>query len=139
MMVQWGFCGKDRCRIKWRCPFVLGKCDISKACLDCSDSLYGRVVYTKPDWDLRLFTKIPRGSDRFKVKMRERTAAERVNNRILNHYGLEASKTRGKKRISFFATVAAFNAHLDAQIDKLKSNGSFDFCAIFGVVQGLAA
>jgi len=139
MMVRWGFCGKDRCRIKWRCPFVLGKCDISKACLDCSDSLYGRVVYTKPDWDLRLFTKIPRGSDRFKDKMRERTAAERVNNRILHHYGLEASKIRGKKRISFFATIAAFNVHLDAQIDKLKSNGTFDFCAIFGLARDLAA
>ena len=131
-MVYSGFCGKDRCRIKWRCPFVLGKCDICKACLDCSDSLYGRVVYTKPDWDLRLFTRIPRGSDQFKSIMKERTAAERVNNRILHHYGLEGSKVRGKKRISFFATVAAFNVHLDAQLVKLRATGLFDFYATFG-------
>jgi len=65
--------------------------------------------------------------------MNERTAAERVNNRILHHYGLENSKVRGKKRISFFATVAAFNIHLDAQIAKLKSMGAFHFGSIFGV------
>jgi len=65
--------------------------------------------------------------------MRERTAAERVNNRILHHYGLKNSMVRGKKRISFFATVAAFNIHLDAQLAKLKAIGLFDFNAIFGL------
>ena len=40
----------------------------------------------------------------------------RVNNRILHNYGLEKSKTRGKKRISFFAAIAGFNIHLDAQL-----------------------
>ena len=133
VMVRAGFCGKDRCRIKWRCPMVLGKCAICKACLDCSDSVYGRVVYTKPDWDLRLFSRIPRGSAQWFSKMNERTAAERVNNRILNHYGLENSKMRGKKRISFFATIAAFNVHLDAQLAKLKASGLFDFSIIFGL------
>ena len=132
-MVKNGFCGKDRCRIKWRCPHVLGKCERSDACELCSPSTYGRVVYTKPEWDLRLFTRIPRGSDAFKNKMKERTAAERVNNRILNHYGLENSKMRGKKRISFLATIAGFNIHLDAQLAKLKAIGLFDFVAIFGL------
>ncbi len=132
-IVFWGFCGKDRCRIKWRCPRVCGKCKPSYACHHCSPSAYGRVVYTKPHWDLRLFTKIPRGSERFKSKMKERTAAERVNNRILHHYGLEHSKVRGKKRISFFAAVAGFNIHLDAQLDALKEKGLFDFNAVFGM------
>ena len=132
-MVRAGFCGKDRCRVKWRCPFVLGRCDIAKPCLDCSDSVYGRVVYTKPEWDLRLFSRIPRGTAQWKSIMKERTAAERVNNRILHHYGLENSKMRGKKRISFYATIAAFNVHLDAQLAKLKATGSFDFFSIFGM------
>lgn len=66
--------------------------------------------------------------------MNERTVAERVNNRILNHYGIENSKSRGKKRISFLVTVAAFNVHLDAQLKKLKSNNLFDFEKIFGVL-----
>jgi hypothetical protein len=132
-MVYWGLSVNDRCRIKWRCPCVLGKCERCAACDSCSPSEYGRVVYTKPEWDLRLFTRIPRGSVRFKAVMKERTAAERVNNRILHHYGLENSKVRGKKRISFFATIAAFNVHLDAQLAKLKASASFDFSAIFGL------
>jgi hypothetical protein len=65
--------------------------------------------------------------------MKERTAAERVNNRILHHYGLENSKMRGKKRISFLATVAGFNIHLDAQLAALKEIGSFDFNTLFGI------
>lgn len=130
-MVYWGFCGNDRCRLKWRCPNALGKpCE---SCISCSPSPYGRVIYTKPDWDLRLFTTIPRGSKRWKLKMKERTAAERVNNRILNHYGVEHSKTRGKGRISFFTTIAGFNVHLDAQLAELINSKSFDFFTAFGL------
>jgi len=52
--------------LKWRCPKATGKhCD---SCVSCSPSAYGRVIYTKPDWDLRLFTTIPRGSERWKLK-----------------------------------------------------------------------
>jgi hypothetical protein len=132
-MVRDGFCGKDRCRIKWRCPRACGVCEPSGPCSNCSPSPYGRVVYTKPEWDLRLFTRIPRGSGQFKAVMKERTAAERVNNRILHHYGLENSKVRGKKRISFFAAIAGFNIHLDAQLASLKVGGLFDFSSIFGL------
>jgi len=132
-MVHWGINTRDRCRIKWRCPRALGKCESSEACNGCSPSAYGRVIYTKPEWDLRLFTRIPRGSICFKKKYKERTAAERVNNRILHHYGLESSKVRGKKRIYFFATIAGFNIHLDAQLAMLKANGLFDFSAFFGL------
>ena len=131
-MVYWG-CDNSRNRIKWRCPRVLGKCEPCIACESCSLSPYGRVVYTKQNWDLRLFTKIPRGNDRFKQIMKERTAAERVNNRILHHYGLENSKVRGKKRILFFAAIAGFNIHLDAQLAFLKAKNRFDFCSIFGL------
>jgi hypothetical protein len=138
-MIYSGFYAKDRNRIKWRCPRVLGKCQCSDNCASCSLSDYGRVVYTKPEWDLRLFTRIPRGSNKFKEIMNERTAAERVNNRILNHYGLGSSKTRGKMRISFFATIAAFNIHLDAQLAKLKASGTFNFSDTFGLRLDLAA
>jgi len=131
-MVCWGYC-PGRCRIKWRCPRACGKSEPCDACGCCSPSPYGRVIYTKPKWDLRLFTRIPRGSHHFKLKMKERTASERVNNRILHHYGLEESKVRGKKRISFFAAIAGFNIHLDAQLAKLKSLGQFDFASIFGL------
>lgn len=130
-MVHAGFCGGDRCRIKWRCPRVMRKpCE---NCVHCSKTPYGRTVYTKPDWDLRLFTKIPRGSRQWKNIFKERTAAERVNNRILHHYGVEHSHVRGKKRISFLTTVAGLNIHLDAQLSTLESLGRFNFNAIFGL------
>ena len=132
-MIRFGFCGMDRCRIKWRCPRVLGKAQPSEPCSNCSPSPYGRVIYTKPLWDLRLFTKIPRGSNAWKSKMKQRTAAERVNNRILHHYGIENAKTRGKKRISFLVTLAAVNVHLDAQLKFLTSRGLFDLDDLLGL------
>lgn len=94
-------------------------------CIKTGASSRGRTIYLKPDWDFRLFTRIPRGSLLWKSKMNERTACERVNNRILHNYGLEASKVRGKGRISFFMTIASFNIHLDAQLKHLKSAESF--------------
>lgn len=96
LMIFDGFM-KDRCRLKWRCPLALKKID-SCDCKDkCSPSHYGRVVYTKPEWDLRYFTVIPRGSDEWKLQMNKRTASERVNKRILNDYKLELAHARGKK------------------------------------------
>ena len=132
-MVNYGFCGKDRCRIKWRCPRVCGKAERSTSCDSCSRSPYGRVCYTKPEWDPRLFTKIPRGSAQWKSIMKQRTACERVNNRILNDYGLEKSKVRGKKRYTFYAMIAAINIHLDAQLKKLRADGTFSFEDTFGI------
>jgi len=66
--------------------------------------------------------------------MKERTAAERVNSRILNNYGIENSKTRGKNRISFFY-YPGFNIHLDAQLAKLKTDKLFDFVVFFNSSQ----
>ena len=126
-MLYNGYC-KGRCRIKWRCPktFVSKGSKITP-CEGCSQSPYGRVIYTKPDWDLRLFTRIPRGSDAFKSKMRERTASERVNERIKGDYDVKTTKQRGKKRISFMATLAAINIHLDAQIKVIQRRESPDY------------
>ena len=64
-MVYWGFCsGRSRC--KWRCPIACGK---KESCLckgSCSPSPYGRCVYTKPSWDIRLYPPIPRGTAEYK-------------------------------------------------------------------------
>jgi len=63
-MANWGFC-KDRCRIKWRCPVITLKRyrDFNCPFLDsCTDSQYGRVVFTKPQWDYRIHTPVPRNS-----------------------------------------------------------------------------
>jgi hypothetical protein len=137
-MVYNGFCN-DRCRFKWRCPRVAKGVTPCDACASCSDSHYGRVIYTKPDWDLRLFTRIPRGSHAWKERMKQRTAAERVNNRILNHYSIEGDATRGKKRISFLTTIAAINVHLDVQLRFLAEQRSFNFFELLHIQEVSAA
>ena len=129
-MINWGF-NKQRCRIKYRCPLALGRISDCEHKTNCSKSVYGRTIYTKPSWDLRLFTKIPRGSDFWKQKMRYRTSIERLNNRFLNNYGIQTLKNRGKKRLSFFSMIAGFNIHLDAWVSFLRSSGDFDFNNLF--------
>jgi hypothetical protein len=114
-MVNWGAFPNDRYRRKWRCPRVLGKADHCDACNSCSPSPYGRVIYTKLECDIRMFCRIPRNTIQWKRIMKELTASERINNRILNNYGIENSHTRGKKRIFFNIMISAINIHLDAQ------------------------
>jgi hypothetical protein len=132
-MIYSGFCA-NRCRIKWRCPRVLKKAEPCISCGYCSPSPYGRVIYTKPEWDPRLFTKIPRGSELWKSKMKERTAAERINDRIMQDYGLEYTKRRSKKWIFFDILTAAMNIHLDAQLKSMTEKGIFNFCKLFGII-----
>lgn len=114
-MINNGYC-KNRSRIKWRCPLKCGKTNFCSCLNSCSDSSYGRVIYTKPDWDLRLFTPVPRGSKEFKEIYKNRSSSERINNRILNDYHLHEMKIRSKKRFSFFAMMIGINIHLDARV-----------------------
>jgi hypothetical protein len=114
-MIHNGFL-KDRCRIKWRCPLTMGKIKSCSHKDQCSPSDYGRTFYTKPEWDLRLFTPIPRGSKEWKAEMKKRTGAERVNKRLLNDYSLEQAKARGKKRWSWRVMIHSINIHLDAML-----------------------
>jgi len=74
----------------------------SCSCKDsCSPSSYGRVIYTKPDWDLRLFTPVPGGTKEFNTIYKSGTDSEGTNNRILNDYKLHSARIQGKKRFSF--------------------------------------
>lgn len=129
-MINWGF-NKKRCRTKYRCPLALGRISHCEHKSICSKSAYGRTIYTKPSWDIRLFTRIPRGSDCWKQKMRYRTSIERLNNRFLNNYGIQFLKNRGKKRLSFFTMIAGFNIHLDAWLSFLRLNSDFNFKNLF--------
>lgn len=70
----------------WRCPY--GKDHKTKCKCSCTSSKYGRVIKTRPEWDIRLYTDIPRGTEAYKKIYKQRTATERINNRILNDYGL---------------------------------------------------
>lgn len=124
-MINWGF-NPDRCRIKYRCPLATGKIDSCSCKQNCSPSAYGRCIYIKPTWDLRLFTVVPRKSDEWVKQMKSRTTSERVNKRILNDYGLEDSHTRGKKRLFWWSLIHSVNVILDA---RLKVSG-FDFISM---------
>lgn len=120
-MIHNGFL-KDRCRIKWRCPLAMGKIKSCSHKDQCSPSDYGRTVYTKPVWDPRLFTPIPRGSKEWKTEMKKRSGSERVNKRLLNDYNLEQAKARGKKRWSWWVMIHSINIHLDARLKVSKFN-----------------
>ncbi len=108
--------------------YHLGKVESCNCKEQCSPSKYGRCVYIKPAWDLRLFTAVPRGSDIWKEEMNSRTTSERVNKRILNNYGLELSHTRGKKRTFWWSVVHSLNVLLDARL-KLSGFNFMDLLA----------
>jgi len=122
-MVHDGNC-PGRSRIKWRCPLICGKVN-SCSCKDsCSPSPYGRCFYTKPEWDIRLYTPVARGTTEYIKTYNNRTGSERVNNRILNDYKLHSMRIHGKKRYSFFTMIACINIHLDARLKKTKSKAA---------------
>ncbi len=126
-MINWGY-NPDRCRIKYRCPLALGRIESCECKEQCSPSAYGRCIYIKPTWDLRLFTVVPRSSDEWKEEMKSRTTSERVNKRILNDYGLELSRTRGKKRTFWWSVIHSLNVLLDARL-KLSGFSFIDLLA----------
>lgn len=112
-MVNWGFC-KDRCRIKWRCPVVVLKgkspCHLSDSC---TDSPYGRVVFTKPHWDYRLHTPVPRDSKLWQKLKNGKSASERSNKRKKYDFCLLETKTSGRKFWFFRVMLTSMCQHID--------------------------
>jgi len=126
-MVNWGY-NKDRCRIKWRCPIYaskkkrrkLGECPIKN---ECSNSSYGRVVYTYLDDNLRLFSNPPRGSERWKsIYSKNRSSVERCMKRILIDYELEKARVYSRKQWVWRIALICINIHLDAWRDYARPN-----------------
>lgn len=105
--------------LMWRCPF--GKEHASKCQISCSSAKYGRVIKTRPDWDIRLYTDVPRGTDAYKKIYDQRTATERINNRILNDYGLHRLRIHRKEHYSFLTTMIGICIHLDARYKQLQA------------------
>ena len=113
-MCPWGNDpGKDA--HKYRCPL---RCGRISACLheaECSPGNYGRTVYIKNHADLRFHPRIPRDSEEYKQIYSERTACERVNDRVLNDYCLQHMKIRGVDHFSFWTMLIGICIHLDAR------------------------
>lgn len=117
-MKRWGFC-PDRLRIKWRCPLAATKKtpDITTCPHfdhDCSDSPYGRVVYTYPKENYRLHTLIPRNSPLWKTHEDARSCAERSVKRKKCDFLLRQTRTAGRDRWFFRIMLAAICQHIDA-------------------------
>jgi hypothetical protein len=110
-MKRWGFC-PDRLRIKWRCPLAAAKNTPEITTCPhfdngCSDSPYGRVIYTYPQENYRLHTLIPRDSDLWKCHQDARSCAERSVKRKKYDFHLLQTRTAGRDRWFFRVMLAA--------------------------------
>jgi len=127
MMRYWGY-DEKRSRFKWRCPKKVGPkryrdrivCDEP-----CCTSSYGLTIYTKPEWDRRIFTDIPRGSALWKQLYKRRTVSERVNKRY-NDFGLDTTKALTNCSWYHLAHLAAMNMHLDAWVKQELAMSGLD-------------
>lgn len=100
---------------KYRCPLKCGRIDSCPRADKCSHGNYGRTVYIKNNGELRFHPRIPRDSEEFRKIYSERTACERVNNRVLNDYCLQHLKIRGRDHFSFWGMLIGICIHLDAR------------------------
>ena len=104
----------------WWCPF--GKEHSTKCESCCSSSKYGRVIKTKSEWDIRLYIDVPCGTDAYKKIHNQRTATERINNRVLNDYGLHQHMIHRKEHYSFLTTIIGICIRLDAAINRTSQS-----------------
>ncbi len=100
---------------KYRCPLKCGRIGECPHAAECSPGSYGRTIYIKNKSGLRFQPRIPRDSQQYKDIYKERTACERVNDRVLNGYCLQYLKIRGKDHFSFWSMLIGICIHLDAR------------------------
>lgn len=85
--------GKNRSRrFKWVCPCSVRK-GSSRICTcehPCTDSKYGRCVYTYPHKNLRLYPGIPRNTEHWDNLYRHRVFIERTINLLKDTFSLDA-------------------------------------------------
>ena len=90
--------GKNRSkRFKWVCPkSVQVKGSSARVCTcetPCTDSSYGRCVYTYPDKDFRLYPGIPRGTEHWDNLYRYRVVIERTIHTMKDTFVLDSRKS----------------------------------------------
>ena len=103
---------RTRGRRKYRCPLMQkGVCTCDSPC---SDSSYGRCVYSYTKDNPRLFPPVARSSDEWHNVYKRRTTVERSNKREKIDYKLEAGRHRSTKMwlIRLFGIMMC--QHLDA-------------------------
>jgi len=103
---------RSRERRKYRCPLMqksVCTCDAP-----CSDSSYGRCVFTYTNDDPRLFPPVARDSKGWKERYKRRTTVERSNKREKVDYRLEATRHRSTKMWLARIFVIMMCQHMDA-------------------------
>lgn len=123
-MIPWGNDSRKRAH-KYRCPLKCGKIQSCPHEQECSPGNCGRTVYISDHKDLRFHPNVPRDSEKYKSIYSERTASERVNNRVLNDYQLQSLRIRGTAHYSFWTMLIGICIHLDARYKvSLKSRAA---------------
>ncbi|MEK3886304.1 transposase [Bacillus sp. FSL K6-3431] len=103
---------KSQNRQKWRCPLAIGTKNICEN--PCSTAKYGRTFYTFRKDNLRLFTKTPRETDKWKLIYNRRTSVERSNKREKIDYHLESGRHRSTKMWYIRTYAIMMCQHIDA-------------------------
>ena len=108
--------GYDRSKMatKYRCPLKTGKIKSCPYAEECSKSDYGRVVKVYDKTNLKLFGPVMYRSEQWNAIYKNRTCTERINNRILNDYGVHSLTCRNGTKHLFFILMAGMNIHMDA-------------------------
>jgi hypothetical protein len=112
-------------RLKWRCPLAAKGLPLATCphfAHECSDSSYGRTVYTYPRQNYRLFSRLRRGSPLWEVHADRRSCAERSIKRKKLDFGLDYTRIAGRHRWFFRVMLAAMCQHLDAWATHAPAN-----------------
>lgn len=107
-------------RQKWRCPLACGTKNTCKN--PCSTAKYGRTFHTFSKDNLRLFTKTPRTSNKWKLIYKRRTSVERSNKREKIDYHLESGRHRSTKMWYIRTYCIMMCQHIDAWYSTQKEN-----------------
>ena len=109
---------RSRGRRKYRCPLM--KKGVCTCDTPCSDSSYGRCVYTYTKDNPRLFPPVARDSDEWKNVYKRRTAVERSNKREKVDYRFEAARHRSTKMWLTRIFGIMMCQHLDAWYQEIS-------------------
>ena len=107
-------------RGKWRCAL---SCGTKNSCATpCSKAKYGRTYHTHSKDNLRLFTKTPRDSEKWKFIYKRRTSIERSNKREIIDYKLESGRHRSSKMWYIRIYAIMMCQHIDACFSHQKQS-----------------
>jgi hypothetical protein len=105
---------KSKMATKYRCALKKGKISSCPFKEECTKSDYGRVVKVYDKTNLKLFGPVMYKSEQWKEIYKNRTSTERINNRVLNDYGVHSLTCRNGSKHFFFILMAGINIHMDA-------------------------